>query len=85
VSPGESRARVCGWVPSAGQVSLSVSVGWGDTTFYATRLRVNRGGADECRAPREKAIREGRQWAQSIFAEGDRTFVTFLARLVRGG
>ena len=36
VSPGESRARVCGWVPSAGQVSLSVSVGWGDTTFYAT-------------------------------------------------
>jgi len=37
VSPGESRARVCGWVPSAGQVSLSVPVGWGDTTFYATR------------------------------------------------
>jgi len=36
VSPGESRARVCGWVPSAGQVSLSVSVGWGDTTFHAT-------------------------------------------------
>jgi len=27
---------VCGWVPSAGQVSLSVSVGWGDTTFHAT-------------------------------------------------
>ena len=39
MSPGESRARVCGWVPSAGQVSLSVSVGWGDTAFYATRLR----------------------------------------------
>jgi len=48
-------------------------------------LRVNKGGADECRAPREKAIREGRQWAQTIFAEGDRTFATFLARLVRGG
>ena len=27
---------MCGWVPSAGQVSLSVSVGWGDTTFHAT-------------------------------------------------
>jgi len=27
---------VCGWVPSAGQVSLSVPVGWGDTTFHAT-------------------------------------------------
>ena len=27
---------MCGWVPSAGQVSLFVSVGWGDTTFYAT-------------------------------------------------
>ena len=37
MSPGESRASVCGWVPSAGQVSLSVSVGWGDTTFHATR------------------------------------------------
>ena len=36
MSPGESRARVCGWVPSAGQVSLSVPVGWGDTAFYAT-------------------------------------------------
>ena len=48
VSPGESRARVCGWVPSAGQVSLSVSVGWGDTTFYATsmcRIRVCRAGS----------------------------------------
>jgi len=49
------------------------------------RLNVNRGGADECRAPREKAIREGRQWAQSILAEGDRTFATFLARFERGG
>jgi len=49
------------------------------------RLRVNRGGAEECRALREKAIREGRQWAQSIFAEGYRTFATFLARFVRGG
>jgi len=39
VSPGESRARVCGWVPSAGQVSLSVSVGWGDTTFHATAAK----------------------------------------------
>ena len=38
VSLGESRARVCGWVPSAGQVSLSASVGWGDTAFYATLL-----------------------------------------------
>ena len=38
--PGESRVRVCGWVPSAGQVSLSVSVGCGDTAFYATRLAV---------------------------------------------
>jgi len=46
---------------------------------------VNRGGAEECRALREKAIREGRQWAQSIFAEGYRTFATFLARFVRGG
>ena len=27
---------MCGGVPSAGQVSLSVSVGWGDTAFYAT-------------------------------------------------
>jgi len=36
MSPGESRARVCGWVPSAGHVSLFVSVGWGDTAFYAT-------------------------------------------------
>ena len=37
MSPGESRARVRGWVPSAGQVSLSVYVGWGDTAFDATR------------------------------------------------
>ena len=29
---------MCGWFPSAGQVSLSVSVGWGDTTFYATMV-----------------------------------------------
>jgi len=36
VSPGESRARVRGWVPSAKQVSLSVFVGLGDTAFYAT-------------------------------------------------
>jgi len=28
---------VCGWVPSAGQVSLYVSVRWGDPVFYATR------------------------------------------------
>jgi len=27
---------VFGWAPSAGQVSLSLSVGWGDTVFYAT-------------------------------------------------
>ena len=27
---------MCGWVPSAWQVSLSVSVCWGDTEFYAT-------------------------------------------------
>jgi len=38
VSPGESRARVCGWVLSAGQVSLSDTVGRGDTAFYATIL-----------------------------------------------
>jgi len=36
VSPGVSRARVCGRVPSAGQVSLSVSGGWGDTACYMT-------------------------------------------------
>ena len=46
VSPGESRARVCGWVPSAGQVSLSVSVGWGDTTFYATMTALSGRSAD---------------------------------------
>jgi len=27
-------------VPSAGQVSLSVIVGWGDTAFYATRSSI---------------------------------------------
>ena len=43
VSPGKSRARVCGWVPSAGQVSLSVSVSWGDTAFYATNWWSSRG------------------------------------------
>jgi len=41
VSLGESRARVCGWVPSAGQVSLSVSVGWGETEFYATATNIS--------------------------------------------
>ena len=49
------------------------------------RLRVNRRCADECRAPREKAILEVGQWAQWIFASGDRTFAAFLARFVRGG
>ena len=34
---------MCGWVPSAGQVSLSVSVGWGDTTFHATTDLLTRG------------------------------------------
>ena len=40
MSPGESRARVCGWVSPAGQVSLPVFVGWGDTAFYATRSSI---------------------------------------------
>jgi len=48
------------------------------------RLRVNKGGVGECRAARQKAIQEGRQWAQSIFREGDRTFATFLTRLASG-
>ena len=34
---------MCGWVPSAWQVSLSVSVGWGDTAFYTTVGAVERG------------------------------------------
>ena len=45
MSPGQSRARVCGWVPSAGQVSPSASVGWGDTAFYTTGTpKLSRGG-----------------------------------------
>ena len=48
------------------------------------RLRVNKGGVGECQAARQKAIQEGRQWAQSIFRAGDRTFATFLTRLASG-
>jgi len=48
------------------------------------RLRVIKGGVGECRAARQKSMREGRQWARSIFREGDRTFATFLTRLASG-
>jgi len=41
VSPGKIRERVTGRVPSDGQVSLSLSVGWGDTAFHATTTFLN--------------------------------------------
>jgi len=33
----------------------------------------------------DKAIKEGRQWAESIYKEGDRTIVTFLKRMASSG
>ena len=36
---------MCGWVPFAEQVSLSVSVGWGDKAFYATTSTCRHAGA----------------------------------------
>jgi len=49
------------------------------------RKRENKAGSVECRATREKAIREGRKWARKVFKVGDRTFETFLTRLASGG
>lgn len=51
------------------------------------RMRKNRGeGAEpEWRAAADKAIEEGRQSAELIFKEGDRTIVTFLKRMASGG
>jgi len=50
-------------------------------------MRKNRGeGAEpEWRAAADKAIEEGRQSAELIFKEGDRTIVTFLKRMASGG
>ena len=55
MSPGESRARVCGRVPSAGQVSLSVSVGWGDKAGYAT-LGTQGQTVRKCRTPKRARL-----------------------------
>jgi len=46
-----------------------------------------KGGGDEpeCRAAADKEIKEGRQWAESIYQEGDRTIVTFLKRMASSG
>ena len=72
VSPGESRARVCGWVPSAGQVSLSVSVGWGDTTFHATLriLRIACGAVHTFlkRIQRSSARSEPHHWTHQLIS-----------------
>ena len=35
----------------------------------------------QCVATVEKAIKEGRQWAEVVFKEGDRTVGTFVARV----
>jgi len=44
VSPGENRARVCGRLPSAGQASRSISVGWGDTRGLMHHERLQKVG-----------------------------------------
>jgi len=48
------------------------------------RLRVNKGGFVESQSSLDNAVKEGRQWARSIFVEGDWTFETVLTRLARG-
>jgi len=45
------------------------------------RENKTRGGEPQCVATVEKEIKEGRQWAEAVFKEGDRTLGTFLARV----
>jgi len=45
------------------------------------RKRGNKGGPVECESKMEKAIQDGRKWAQNVFEEGDRTVEMFLTRL----
>jgi len=49
------------------------------------RKRENKGGSGECRATREKSVKEGRMWARNLFEVGDRTVETFLTRMASGG
>ena len=42
------------------------------------RRRKNKGGPVECESKTEKAIQDGRKWAQKVFEEGDRTVEVFL-------
>jgi len=51
----------------------------------ADNVIANKPRLEESRASQEKAVKDGRQWAQSIFSEGDRTMKAFFARLASGG
>jgi len=48
------------------------------------RRRENKGGPVECESTREKAIQDGRNWAQNVFEESDRTVEVFFNRLAAG-
>jgi len=49
------------------------------------RERKGRGGEPEFRATTDNVVKEGRNWAETVFKKADQTIETFLRRTVNGG